>query len=146
MKIHWKALLIAPAFIPALFSLGFVLSTSGGDRFAGFLIIFAIGAVVSYGTTLALLLPAMKFAARSRPLDTPRVAMLGAFLGALAYIPLAWIMHRAGGPDSGPPTRSFGEFLIGQITEPLFFSFPIAGLVTASLYWILSGQQENDGK
>jgi hypothetical protein len=60
MKIHWKALLIAPAFIPALFSLGFVLSTSGGNRIAGFLILFAIGAVISYGATLALLLPVLR--------------------------------------------------------------------------------------
>lgn len=142
MKIHWKAVAIAPAFIPALFSLGFVLSTSGGNRLTGFLILFGIGAIVSYGATLALLLPAMKLAARTRPLDTLRVAILGAILGALVYLPLGWIMYRGSGVDSGPPTGSFGAFLIGQLTEPLLLSFPIAGVVTASLYWVLSGQQE----
>jgi len=143
MKIHWKALLIAPAFIPALFSLGFVLSTSGGNRIAGFLILFAIGAVISYGATLVLLLPALKFAARSRPLDTPRVAIVGAILGTLIFLPLGWIMYNASGPDSGPPVGSFAEYMIGQLTEPLLLSFPIAGLVTATLYWILSGQSAN---
>ena len=147
MKIDWRALLLAPIFIPALYSLAFVMSTSGGDRLMGFLILFAIGCVISYGATLAMLLPALLVAARLFMLDMRRVCMLGAALGALAWLPLGWIMHRASGPDSGPPTETFGAYLVAQLADPLMLSFPIAGLVTAALYWVLAGRQSGtDGE
>ncbi len=145
MKIDWRALLLAPAFIPALYSLAFVMSTSGGDRLMGFLILFAIGCVISYGATLTMLLPALLVAARLFVLDMPRVCLLGAALGSLAWLPLAWIMHRAGGPDSGPALETFGAYLVAQLADPMTLSFPIAGLVTAALYWVLAGRQSGDG-
>ncbi len=140
MKIDWKALLLAPAFIPAAYSLAFILTTSGGNRLLGFLFFFAIGGIVSYGATVILLLPALHLAARVTTLDTFRVAVLGALLGVLTYLPVGWIFYRSSGEDSGPPSGTFAAHLIDQISDPITLSFPVAGLVTAALYWVLSGQ------
>ena len=140
MKIDWKALLLAPAFIPAAYSLAFILTTSGGNRLLGFLFFFVIGSIISYGATVILLLPALHIATRFTRLDTFRVAVLGAMLGMLTYLPAGWIFYRGSGDDSGPPSGTFAAYLIDQITDPITLSFPVAGLVTAALYWVLSGQ------
>ncbi len=144
MKIDWRALLLAPVFIPTLYCLAFVMSASGGDWLMDFLIIFAIGCVVSYGATLLLLLPVLLVAARIFTLNMPRVCMLGATLGGLTYLPLGWLMYRTSGPDSGPPTATFIDQILAQLADPLTLSFPVAGLVTAALYWVFAGRQAGD--
>jgi hypothetical protein len=50
----------------------------------------------------------------------------------------AWI---SSGPDSGPPEESFLAFFTRWVSDPsimLFLIFPVAGLITAAVYWALS--------
>lgn len=137
MKIDWKALLLAPLPFPALCSLLFVATTSGGDPLMGFLILFAIGAAIAYAATVGLLLPALFVTTRFMAMNTTRAAMLGALLGLVLLLPMAWIMWRASGPDSGPPLDSFFSYLMRDLGDPVMLIFPVGGLVTAMLYWSL---------
>lgn len=138
MKIHWKALLLAPAAIPAVYSLLAVLSLQGGDPVWAFLFFFVLGSFVSYAATVGLLLPALHVLSRVTLPTWPKVAISGALLGVIASLPLEWVMWRASGDDSGPPSGPFIEMLLHDATDPIALAFPIGGLVTAALYWALS--------
>jgi hypothetical protein len=58
-------------------------------------------------------------------------------LGAAAFVPLTWMEWKSSGPDSGPPTEGFPEFFVRWGADPLTALFPLAGLITAGLYWWL---------
>lgn len=141
-NVDWKALLIAPIAFPALCSLLIVLPTPGSNPLSAFVLLFAIGCVVSYGATLALLLPVLiLFSLDTTRLTAARAVALGAALGALLYLPLGWILWRASGPDSGPPEDAFTDYLVRSITDPLVLMMPLGGLITTLLYQALAAHR-----
>jgi hypothetical protein len=54
------------------------------------------------------------------------------------------MMWKSSGPDSGPPTESFFTFFVRFSADPLTAVFPLAGLLTAALYWWLGGAPPQD--
>jgi hypothetical protein len=80
-----------------------------------FLILLVPSWVVSYGTTIFLF-----------PLQ-----------GAVVFVPLTLLEWKSSGPDSGPPTESFWVFFLRWAADPMTAIYPMAGLVTAELYWWL---------
>ena len=50
-------------------------------------------------------------------------------------MPLTLLEWKGSGPDSGPPTESFWVFFLRGLADPMTAMVPIAGLVTAGLYW-----------
>ena len=68
-------------------------------------------------------------------------SMLGLLLGALMFVPLSWLDWTSSGPDSGPPTESFLVFLVRWAADPMTAVFPLAGLMTAGLYWWMVKQR-----
>ena len=66
--------------------------------------------------------------------------MVGLLLGALVFAPLTWLEWKSSGPDSGPPTENFLVFFVRWAADPLTAVFPLAGLITAGLYWWLVTQ------
>lgn len=143
MRFSWRALLLAPLPIPFLYDLVLVIGgTRRGAPVSAYLFAFALflipGVAVSYGATVFGLLPALYLVSQKRPLSTPQVALIGAALGALSFLPVMWVLWKSSGPDSGPPVTSFLAELMAALREPLSWAFPVGGLVTASLYWRLA--------
>lgn len=62
---------------------------------------------------------------------------IGLVLGAAVFVPLTWMDWKSSGPDSGPPTESFLEFILRWVADPFTAIYPPSGLITAGLYWWL---------
>jgi hypothetical protein len=135
MKFSWKALVLAPSVVPLLFALAFISSESKSPILA-FLFIFVLGCVLSYGTTIFLLLPSLYLLSKLVVLRWYLVCALGAVLGAVLFFPVAWLSFRSSGPDSGSPEGTFIEFLSRSSGDAFTWLFPVGGLITAMAYWV----------
>jgi len=60
---------------------------------------------------------------------------------ALMFVPLTWLEWKSSGPDSDPPTETFLVLFVRWTADPLTAMFPLAGLITAGLYWWLVTQR-----
>jgi hypothetical protein len=137
MRFSWTGLILAPLLIPTIFSAAMA-SLLGGNAPLLFLLLMVASCIVSYGATIFLLLPSLYLLSLWRPLTGLKVCLLGLALGTLVFVPLTWIEWKGSGPDSGPPTESFLTFLLRWAAEPLNAIYPLAGLLTAALYWWLA--------
>ena len=45
---------------------------------------------------------------------------IGLVLGAAVFVPLTWMDWKSSGPDSGPPTESFLEFILRWVADPFY--------------------------
>jgi hypothetical protein len=140
MRFSWKALLLAPLPVPFLASLALMIMAGANNLLYGFLIFFALGSIFSYGVTLFGFLPALFILSLYKPLSRINTTVLGTLLGAVSYIPFILVEYQASGVDSGPPTITFVEYVLRQLTSCLVIGllFSIGGLVTAVVYWKLS--------
>jgi len=137
MRFSWIGLILASLLAPLVFCAVMLGFSSSANPFFSFLILFVPGCVVSYATTVLLFLPALFLVSRWRPMTGLTVCLLGLVLGALVFVPLTLMDWKSSGPDSGPPTESFLVFFERWVADPLTALFPVAGLVTAGLYWWL---------
>jgi hypothetical protein len=136
MRFSWTGLILAPLLLPVVFAA--LLGSLQGDRpVLGFLILLIPGCIVSYGTTIFLFLPCLFLLSLWRPLTGFNVCLVGLLLGTAVFIPLTWLEWSSSGPDSGPPTESFFRFFVRWGADPLTAIYPLAGLITAGLYWWL---------
>jgi len=134
MRFSWSGLILAPLPLPVISAA--LLSSLQGDRpVLSFLLLLVPGCIVSYGTTIFLFLPCLYLLSLWRPLTRFKVCLLGLVLGAAVLVPLTWMEWKSSGPDSGPPTESFLAFFLRP--DPLTAILPLAGLITAGLYWWL---------
>jgi hypothetical protein len=136
MRFTWTGLILAPLLVPVIFSaaLSFFL---GGNPVFSFLLLLVPGCVVSYGTTIFLFLPCLFLLSLWRPMTGFKVCLLGLVLGAAVFVPVTVMEWKSSGPDSGPPTESFLKFFVRWTADPLTAIYPLAGLITAGLYWWL---------
>ncbi len=137
MRFSWTGLILAPLLVPLLFStamLGFFQSANSALLF---LILLVPGCIVSYGTTIFLFLPSLFLLSLWRSMTGIKVCLLGLVLGAAVFVPLTLMEWKGSGPDSGPPTESFLSFFLRWAADPFTVLYPLAGLVTAGLYWWL---------
>jgi len=137
MRFSWTGVILAPLLVPLLFSVvmpGLLGTNSPG---LGFLFLLIPGCVVSYGTMVFLFLPALFLLSLWRELSGIRVCLLGLMLGAAVFVPLTLLAWKGSGPDSGPPVENFFVFFLRFAADPTTAFFPLAGLVTAALYWWL---------
>ncbi|HTB04828.1 MAG TPA: hypothetical protein VK804_30525 [Bradyrhizobium sp.] len=137
MRFSWTGLVLAPLPVPLLFSALMLGSLQTNGAVLPFLILAVPGCIVSYGTTIFLFLPSLFLLSLSRPMTGLKACLLGAILGAAAFLPLTLMMWKGSGQDSGPPTESFLVFFLRWVADPTTVIFPLAGLVTAGLYWWL---------
>lgn len=93
--------------------------------------------IISYGTTVCLFLPALFLLSLWRSLTALRVCTLGLVLGAAVFVPVTLMEWKSSGPDSGPPSENFLVFFVRWAADPLTAIYPVAGLLTAGLYWWL---------
>jgi hypothetical protein len=137
MRFTWTGLILAPLLVPVLFSAAFVSLSQGDQPVLGFLILLVPGCIVSYGVTIFLFLPSLFLLSLWRPMTGFKVCLLGLVLGAALFVPMTWLDWTSGGPDSGPPTESFLAFFVRSVADPFAVISPLAGLITAGLYWWL---------
>jgi hypothetical protein len=137
MRFSWTGLILAPLLVPLIFCAVMSPLLTNGSVALTFLILLIPSCVVSYGTTIFLFLPALLLLSSWRPMTGLRTCLLGLVLGAAVYVPLTLLLWKGSGPDSGPPTESFWVFFLRWAADPTTALYPIAGLVTAGLYWWL---------
>ena len=140
MRFSWTGLILAPLAVPVIFSVLFGL-LGGGHPILGFLILLVPGCIVSYGTTLLIFLPCLFLLSLWRPLTGLNVCLVGLVLGGAVLVPLTVMAWQSSGADSGPPTENFFIFFVRWMDDPMTAVFPLAGLVTAALYWWIGTQQ-----
>jgi hypothetical protein len=138
MQLSWRGLILAPLLVPAIFAGLMAAVFDNASPVGAFLFVMVLGCIISYGSTIFLLLPAMYLLSLWRPLTGPNVCLLGLVLGAMVFVPVTLIEWKASGPDSGPPTENPLAFMLRFGTDPITALFPVAGLVTATLYWWLA--------
>jgi hypothetical protein len=138
MQFSWRGLILAPLLVPAIFAGLMAAGFDNASPVGAFLFVMVLGCIISYGSTIFLLLPAMYLLSLWRPLTGPNVCLLGLVLGAMVFVPVTLIEWKASGPDSGPPTENPLVFMRRFGTDPMTVLFPVAGLVTAALYWWLA--------
>jgi hypothetical protein len=137
MRFSWTGLILAPLAVPVVFS-ALLVGLLGGERsLLAFLILLVPACIVSYGATIFLLLPCLFLVSLWRPLNAFTVCLLGLALGAALFVPMTWINWTSSGPDSGPPDESFLHFFVRWAADPFNAIYPLAGLITAGLYWWL---------
>jgi len=145
MRFSWRGLLIAPLLAPGIFG-AVIAALLGGDRpLSLFLLSFVLASIISYSVTIFVFLPSLYLLSRVGSATGPVTHVLGFVLGTTAYIPWTWIEWGSSGPDSGPPTESFLSFLLRWTPDPLCLIFPVAGLVTAALYWAFGTRRQRRG-
>ena len=137
MRFSWTGLILAPLLVPVMFSAALLSSFQGDRPVLLFLLLLAPACIVSYGTTILLFLPCLFLLSLWRPMTSFKVCLLGLVLGAAAFVPLTWMEWASSGPDSGPATESFLAFFARWTIDPLTAIYPLAGLITAGLYWWL---------
>ena len=137
MRFSWKALMLAPLLVPLLCSV-VTAPLMGGSSLVAFVLLMVASSIVSYGTTIFLFLPSFFLLSLWRPMTGLKTGLLGLVLGAVAHVLLTLITWKSSGPDSGPPVENFFVFFLRWSADPLTAVFPVAGLVTAGLYWWLA--------
>jgi hypothetical protein len=135
VRFSWTGLILAPLLVPLVLSAALVNAFTNSHPVFAFLMLLIAGCIVSYGTTVFVFLPSLFFFSLWRPLSAFWVCLLGLVLGAAAYVPVTLMLWKGSGPDSGPPTESFLTVLVRWSGDPLTAVFPVAGLMTAGLYW-----------
>jgi hypothetical protein len=140
MRFSWTGLIVAPLLVPVIFAA--LMSPALGDHaIVGFLILLVSACIVSYGTTIFLFLPCLFLLSLWRPLTGLKACLLGLALGAAMVVPVTLMFWKGSGDDSGPPTESFLTFLLRWAVDPMMAILPLAGLITAGLYWWLTARQ-----
>ena len=137
MKLNWKALALAPLIAPAIVSLLFIGPPKSIKEVLASLVLYVIGAVISYAGTLGLLVPSLYCLSKLTPLRFYKVCILGFFLGMWVALPITWIMWKSSGPDSGPPEEAYIVYLCRSWNDPVLWFLPISGLVTAAAHCFL---------
>ncbi len=137
MRFSWTGLILAPLLVPVMFSATLLGLMQGERPVLLFLLLLAPGCIVSYATTIFLFLPCLFLLSLRWPMTGFKVCLLGLVLGAAVFVPLTWMEWKSSGTDSGPPTEGFLEFFVRWTADPLTAVYPLAGLITAGLYWWL---------
>jgi hypothetical protein len=139
MRFSWTGLIVAPLLVPFIGSLVTAPLMEGESWMVlSFFILLIPACVISYATTICLFLPALFLLSLLRPVTGWLACALGFVLGAALIVPVTWLAWASSGPDSGPPTEPLWEFFPRWAADPLMLVFPVAGLVTAGLYWWLA--------
>jgi hypothetical protein len=136
MRFSWPGLILAPLLLPVIFSATFMILAEGdADPLTAFLGMLVAGCVVSYGSTILLFLPCLFLLSLDHQLTGFKVCLLGLVLGAVEFVSLTLIAWGSRGPDL--PIKNFFVFFRLLAAGPVTALLPLAGLITAGLYWWL---------
>ena len=140
MRFSWTSLILAPLLVPVIFSATMIFFVRG-DPLMAFLIMLVLGCILSYATTIFLFLPCLFLLSLEQQMTGFKVCLLGLVIGAVVFVSLTLIVWGSSGPDSGPPIENFFVFFLRWAADPMTALFPLAGLITAGLYWWLGSRR-----
>jgi len=140
MRFSWTSLILAPLLVPVIFSATMIFFVRG-DPLMAFLIMLVLGCILSYATTIFLFLPCLFLLSLEQQMTGFKVCLLGLVIGAVVFVSLTLIAWGSSGPDSGPPIENFFVFFLRWAADPMTALFPLAGLITAGLYWWLGSRR-----
>lgn len=136
MRFSWIGLILAPLLVPVIFGATFsILAEGEEDPLLAFLTMLILGCIVSYGSTIFLFLPCLFLLSSTRQMTGFKVCLLGSVLGAVEFVSLTLIAWGSRGPDL--PIKNYFVFFLRWAADPVTALFPLAGLITAGLYWWL---------
>jgi hypothetical protein len=138
MRFSWTSLILAPLLVPVIFSATMIFFVRG-DPLMAFLIMLVLGCILSYATTIFLFLPCLFLLSLEQQMTGFKVCLLG--LVIVVFVSLTLIAWGSSGPDSGPPIENFFVFFLRWAADPMTALFPLAGLITAWLYWWLGSRR-----
>jgi len=136
MRFSWTSLILAPLLVPVIFSTTMTIIVTG-DPLA-FPTMLGVSCILSYGATIFLFLPCLFLLSLTHQMTGVKVCLLGFVLGEVVISPLILITWSGSGPHSGPPIVNFFVFFLRWAADPITALFPLAGLITAGLYWWLA--------
>ena len=137
MRFSWTSLILAPLLVPVIFSATMSIFGEGEGGF--FLMMLAVGCIVSYGSTIFLFLPCLFLLSLEQQMTGFKVCLLGLVLGAVEFVSLTLIAWGNRSPDL--PIKNYFVYLRLWAADPVTALFPLAGLITAGLYWWLGKQR-----
>lgn len=143
MRFSWSSLILAPLLVPVIFSITMTILVTRGSLPA-FLTMLAVSCVLSYGATIFLFLPSLFLFSLTHRMTGLKAALLGLVLGEVVMLPLIVFAWSSSGPDSGSPIENFLVFFLRWIADPVTAVFPLAGLITAALYWWLATRKTGE--
>jgi hypothetical protein len=137
IRFSWTGLAVAPLIVPVAFAAVLVTQSPGKSPISGFLILLTIGCALTYAATLFLLVPGLFVFSRVLTLKWHTACLSGFALGALAFLPIAWVSFQSSGPDSGPPVGTYLDYLWRCRGDAFNLIFPVTGMITAAAFWML---------
>jgi hypothetical protein len=146
MHFSWRGLLLAPLPVP-LIGCAVMAPLLKGDEapvVLPFLILLIPACMIAYATTIFVFLPSLFLLSLWRPLKGWMVCALGFLLGVAVVVPVTFLGWATSGPDSGPPAEPFWMFFPRWAADPFMLFFPVAGIVTAALYWWFGTRREGN--
>lgn len=147
------AALVAPLVLPVICSAAAVIYLLPGmglrNALPAILIVASVLFASSYGATIVLGVPILLLASLWTRVNALIVLATGALAGAIAYLPLAWFMYQTSGNNSGPPDPisplQFLHWAFAGAAVP-FLVCTVVGLITATIFYFLSGLSTKHGK
>ena len=139
MRFSWTSLILAPLLVPVIFSATMSILGEGEGGF--FLMMLVVGCIVSYGSTIFHFLPCLFLLSLEQQITGFKVCLLGLVLGAVEFVSLTLIAWGNRSPDL--PIKNYFAYLRLWAADPVTALLPLAGLITAGLYWWL-GKRRTD--
>jgi hypothetical protein len=136
MRFSWTSLILAPLLVPVIFSATFIILAEGdAEPLPTFLTMLVLGCIVSYASTILLFLPCLFLFSLEHQMTGFKVCLLGSVLGTAEFVLLTLIAWGSRDPDL--PIKNYFVYLRLWAADPVTALFPLAGLITAGLYWWL---------
>jgi hypothetical protein len=137
IRFSWTGLAIAPLIVPVAFAALLSTQSPGKSPVAGFLILLTIGCAFTYAATFFLLVPGLFVFSRMMTIKWHTACLIGFALGALSFLPIAWLSFQSSGPDSGPAVGTFLDYLWRCRGDVFNLIYPLTGMITAAAFWML---------
>jgi hypothetical protein len=136
MRFSWTSLILAPLLVPVIFTATTSILWEGeGNPLLASLTMLVVGCIVSYGSTIFLFLPCLFLLSLEQQMTGFKVCLLGLVLGGVEFLSLTLIAWGSRSPDL--PIKNYFVYLRLWAADPVTALFPLAGLITAGLYWWL---------
>jgi len=139
MRFSWAGLILAPLLVPVAFSITMTMLVVSGSPSMAFVMTLIAGCIMSYGATIFLFLPCLFLLSLDRQMTGFKVCLLGLVLGALTFVLLTFIGWASIDSDSAPSINFFA--FLRWAAGPMAALFPLAGMLTAVLYWWLGSRR-----
>ncbi len=131
----WRAAALAPPIVPLAFAVVLNVLHPAGAAVPVFVMTATAAVVFSYTVTVLLFMPVLYLLSKITGLTAPLTCLAGTVLGGIAYA----LIRLQGPPTAGRAAPDlFAELLPPGWAGQMVWTFPMAGLITAALFWLFA--------